>query len=105
MLLLSQHTHIPQRLSHGAAVQPFRPFEQEPFTRSLRLPGWMSTLLMHFDAHELHHIYPNVPGYRLRSIAYTPQNEVDWLQWIRAAKRLSGTRFLFSNRDDTGAPV
>ena len=105
VLLLSQHTHIPQRLSHGAAVKPFRPFEQEQYTRSLRLPRWMSTLVMHFDAHELHHMYPNVPGYRLRAIAYAPANEVDWLQWIGAAKRLSGTRFLFSNRNDSGASV
>ena len=105
VLLLSQHTHIPQRLSHGAAVKPFRPFEQEQYTRSLLLPRWMSVLVMHFDAHELHHMYPNVPGYRLRSIDYTPVNEVDWLRWIRAAKRLSGVQFLFSNRNDTGAPV
>jgi len=105
VLLLSQHTHIPQRLSHGAPVKPFRPFEQEQYTRSLRLPRWMSTLVMHFDAHELHHMYPNVPGYRLGAIAYAPANEVDWLQWIGAAKRLSGTRFLFSNRNDSGASV
>jgi len=105
VLLLSQHTHIPQHLSDGAAVRPFRPLEQEQYTRSLMLPRWLSTLVMHFDAHELHHMYPNVPGYRLRRIAYTPQNEVNWLQWIRAAKRLRGTQFLFSNRNDSGAPV
>lgn len=105
VLLLSQHTHIPQHLSDGAAVPPFPPLEQEQYTRSLTLPRWLSTLVMHFDAHELHHMYPNVPGYHLRRIAYTPRNEVDWLQWIRAAKRLRGTQFLFSNRKDSGAPV
>ena len=38
LLLLSQHTHVPQNVSHGAAVKPFPAIEQEPFTRSLRLP-------------------------------------------------------------------
>jgi hypothetical protein len=46
-----------------------------------------------------------VPGYRLHRIAYTPRNEVNWLRWIKAAKALRGTQFLFSNRNDTGAPV
>jgi omega-6 fatty acid desaturase (delta-12 desaturase) len=105
VLLLSQHTHLPQRLSGGAAVRAFRPLEQAQFTRSLRLPRALSTLVMHFDAHELHHMYPSVPGYRLSRIAYRAPNEVDWIAWTRAAKRLSGVDFLFRNRNDTGAPV
>jgi len=105
VLLLSQHTHVPQRLSGGAAVRAFRPMEQAQFTRSLRLPRALSTLVMHFDAHELHHMYPSVPGYRLSRIAYRAPNEVDWIDWTRAAKRLSGVDFLFRNRNDTGAPV
>ena len=56
VLLLSQHTHIPQRVSHGAGVRRFPAVEQEEFSRSLRLPGWLSTALPHFDAHELHHM-------------------------------------------------
>lgn len=101
-LILSQHTHVPQRLSEGQPVQPFTPMQQEPFTRSLRLPGWLSTLLLHFDAHELHHMYPFVPGYQLRHIDYRPMNEVHWWHWIKAARGLSGTDFLFRNWDDTG---
>ena len=105
VLLLSQHTHVPQRLSGGAAVRAFRPIEQAQFTRSLRLPRALSILVMHFDAHELHHMYPSVPGYRLSRIPYRAPNEVDWIAWTRAAKRLSGVDFLFRNRNDTGAPV
>jgi omega-6 fatty acid desaturase (delta-12 desaturase) len=104
-LILSQHTHVPQRLSGGQAVRPFTPLEQEAFTRSLRLPGWLSTLLMHVDAHELHHMYPYVPGYRLREIDYRPVHEVHWWRWLKAARRLSGTDFLFRNWDDTGVRV
>jgi acyl-lipid omega-6 desaturase (Delta-12 desaturase) len=95
MLLLSQHTHMPTHLSHGRAVRPFPPLEQGPFTRSLRLPAWLSWLLLHFDAHELHHLYPAVPGYLLRRIPYSPPNEVHWLTWLRQAKAMSGSRFLF----------
>lgn len=102
IILLSQHTHMPTHLSAGVNVRPFEPMQQGPFTRSMRLPSWLSLMLMHFDAHELHHMYPAVPGYLLRRIAYTPPNEVHWLTWIRAAKRLSGTMFLFGTREQTG---
>jgi acyl-lipid omega-6 desaturase (Delta-12 desaturase) len=102
VLLLSQHTHIPQHVSHGEAVRPFPAIEQEEFSRSLRLPAWLSAALLHFDAHELHHMYPFVPGYRLHGVAYTPQNEVGYWGWIRAAKRVPGEVFLFQNRTESG---
>jgi omega-6 fatty acid desaturase (delta-12 desaturase) len=102
VLLLSQHTHIPQHVSHGATVRPFPAIEQEEFSRSLRLPAWLSAALLHFDAHELHHMYPFVPGYRLHGVAYTPQNEVGYWGWIRVAKRVPGEVFLFQNRTESG---
>jgi len=102
VLLLSQHTHIPQNISHGAMVRPFPAIEQEAFTRSLRLPGWLSTLVLHFDAHELHHMYPFLPGYRLHRVAYAPHNEIGCWRWIRLAKRMPGEVFLFQNRTESG---
>lgn len=103
IILLSQHTHIPTNISHGEPVRPFLPLEQEAYTRSLRFPGWISRLiLMHFDAHELHHMYVNVPGYLLRKIPYQTHNEVDWWEWIKGSKRLSGVSFLFEDRTQTG---
>lgn len=95
LLILSQHTGMPTNLAEGHHVDPFPPSEQEEFTRSIRLPGWLSWLLLHFDAHELHHLYPAVPGYRLRQIDYAPPNEVDMITWVREVKALSGTEFLF----------
>src|SRR6185436_16331462 len=83
LLLLSQHTHIPQQLSHGEPVRPFPTIEQEVFTRSLVFPRWLSALLLHIDAHELHHMYPFVPGYRLGAIEYETENEIGWWTWIR----------------------
>jgi len=105
MLLLSQHAHVPQHLSHGAVVQPFAAVEQEAFTRSLRLPAWLSTLLLHFDSHELHHMYPFVPGYRLGRVRYEPAHEVDWWTWMRASRRVAGEVLLFQNRAETGWEV
>jgi fatty acid desaturase len=102
LLLLSQHTHVPQHISHGAGVRPFPAIEQEPFTRSLRLPAAASAFVLHFDAHELHHMYPFVPGYHLRRIGYAPGNEIGWWRWVRAAKRLRGDVLLFQNRLESG---
>jgi fatty acid desaturase len=102
LLLLSQHTHIPQHVSRGEAVEPFPAIEQEVFTRSLSLPGWISALFLHFDAHELHHMYPFVPGYHLHRIPYAPVNAIGWWQWVAASKRLRGEVLLFENRLDTG---
>jgi fatty acid desaturase len=105
LLLLSQHTHVPQGISGGQDVRPVPALEQEVFTRSLRLPGWASTLLLNFDAHELHHMYPFVPGYYLRRIPYQPEHEIGWREWVRLSKRMSGTVLLFQNRDDTGIRI
>ena len=102
VLLLSQHTHIPHRGAVADVLRPFPAIEQEEFSRSLRLPAWLSALLLHFDAHELHHMYPFVPGYRLHGVAYSPQNEVGYWGWIRAAKRVPGEVFLFQNRTESG---
>ena len=103
-LLLSQHTHMPRHLADGKTVRPFSHLEQEAYTRSIRFPSWFSLLIMHFDAHELHHIFVRVPGYRLRRINYQVSNEVGWWQWLCAAKKLSGVEFLFGRRDESGFP-
>lgn len=102
LLLLSQHTHVPQNISGGAAVRPFPAVEQEPFTRSLRLPPAVSTFILNFDAHELHHMYPFVPGYYLHRIGYAPENEIGWWHWVRGAKQTRGDVLLFQNRLETG---
>jgi len=102
ILIVSQHTHVPMGLSHGQAVEPYPTLAQEPFTRSLRLPAWLSRALLHFDAHELHHMYPFVPGYELHAVPYTPAHEVPWTRWIPAARAIPGEQLFFQNRDETG---
>ena len=105
LLILSQHTHIPLQLSGGADVRPFPTIEQDVFTRSLVFPRWLSALLLHIDAHELHHMYPFVPGYRLGDVQYETENEVGLLAWIKGAHGLPGDLLLFHNRLETGADI
>jgi len=106
LIILSQHTHVPLELSHGAMVRPFPPALQEVYTRSLRFPRWFSSwILLHLDAHELHHMYPRVPGYRLGKIGYSPVNEVHWWHWLMKAKRVPGVVLLFQNRRQSGYDI
>ena len=104
LLILSQHTHIPMKLSQGATVRPFNPAQQEVFTRSLIFPNWFARLvLLNFDAHGLHHILPRVPGYHLHRLQSTETlNCIQWWKWIVAAKSVPGEILLFQNRDQTG---
>ena len=102
-LILSQHTHIPQQLSGGRSVEPLPPSVQARYTRSLRFPDWISRwILFGFDAHELHHRFPAVPGCRLRGMARATANDVDWWHWLKAAKRMRGSVLLFENSETTG---
>ena len=50
-------------------------------------------------------MYPFVPGYYLRRIPYSPENEIGWWQWISRAKRIPGDVLLFQNRLETGFDV
>ena len=106
VIMLSQHTHIPLKLSQGADVKPIPAPEQAPYTRSLRFSRWFSRgLLTGFDAHELHHVYPFVPGPQLREIPWTPPNEVSGWSWTRAAKAVPADVFLFQNRNTSGLSI
>ena len=104
VILLSQHTHMPMGLSRGREVQPHGALDQGSFTRSLRFPAWLSTMLLHFDAHELHHLYPAIPGYRLPKIRRAVGNEVGWREWGAGRARAVPARcFLFQNRTSRGS--
>mgnify|MGYP002629823006 CR=1 FL=1 len=104
LLILSQHTHIPMKLSKGESVRPFNPKQQEVFTRSLVFPTWFARLiLLNIDAHGLHHMLPRIPGYHLHQLQTRETlNCIRWWQWIVAAKAVPGEVLIFQNRDDTG---
>lgn len=103
VFLLGQHTHVPQNLAEGAKVEPIPFKEQEVYTRSVLFPPLISRLVLFgADEHELHHMYPSIPGYYLRGISYDTENGVGWWRWILAARRVPGEVFLFQNRRQTG---
>ena len=105
-LILSQHTHIPMQVSSNESVRPFSAREQEVFTRSLSFPRWFSQwILANVDAHELHHIQPQIPGYFLSRVDHQPKNIAVWWRWILAARRLPAEVFMFQNRDQSGSEV
>ncbi len=106
LLILSQHTHIPMRVSEGLAVRSYSPQEQVVFTRSLILPTWFAHLiLLNMNAHELHHMHPQVPGYCLSSILCDTEHAVPWWRWILHAKTRRADVLLFQNWDQTGYRV
>ncbi|PYM67388.1 MAG: hypothetical protein DMD79_01125 [Candidatus Rokuibacteriota bacterium] len=105
-LLLSQHTHVPLNRSDGKAVVPYAAVDQAVFTRSLRFPRWVAAgVLLNLGAHELHHMYPFVPGYDLTRVEFSTENELPWWQWVRAAKRVPGEVLLFQNRTESGLDI
>jgi len=103
VILFSQHNHIPQKLSHGERVSPHPFIEQQPFTRSLIFPQWFARgVLLNFDAHELHHMYPTVPGYRLTELNYQPPNAISFWKFVWKAKTSQAAILMFKNQRDTG---
>jgi acyl-lipid omega-6 desaturase (Delta-12 desaturase) len=103
LLILSQHTHIPMQQSNGRPVPPVPPARQEIYTRSLRFPAWFAHwVLLNLDAHELHHMYPRVPGCDLHHIPYRTHLAVPWWRWVLAAKGMRGDVLLYQNSNQTG---
>lgn len=102
-LLLSQHSHVPQRSSGGEKVQPVPFYEQDQFTRSLDFPRPVSKwVLLYFDRHGIHHFFPNLPLYRLGSVEAPVANRIGGWTWLKTAKGVPVHRLLLENRDQTG---
>ena len=102
-ILISQHTHVTQNLSGEKDVKPFYPEEQAIFTRSLIFPKWISDfILFNFDAHEIHHMFPTVPGYLLSQLPFFSNNQINWIKWLKESKQVPAHILLFKNRRDTG---
>lgn len=96
-LLLSQHSSIPQKHSHGEKVNaiPFR--EQDQYTRSLVFPHWVSKyILLGFNNHIVHHLIPTMPGYYLTDIKLSNANDEHWMAWLKKAKAVKGFDLLLS---------
>ena len=101
LLIVSQHSHLPQGRAEGTRVRPIPAADQPRFTRSLRVPRWISWLLLGAEAHGLHHRFPQVPGPLLARIELALPHCVPALGWVREAKRHSATRYLFRTGADS----
>lgn len=96
VFILSQHSHIEIPLAGEARVKPLRYADQIPYTRSLRLhPALAPVLYFNFNLHELHHAYPGLPAYHLHKIKIDTPNAVNFADYLREAKSMSGVDFVF----------
>lgn len=96
-LLLSQHSSVPQKHTRGEKVRPVAFKEQDVYTRSLIFPSFVTKyLLLSFNNHIVHHIYPTMPGYNLYKVNERFDNEVDWKEWLTQAKKTPAVELLFS---------
>lgn len=98
-LLISQHAGISQYHSHGQQVTQFHMRDQDNFTRSLIFPPWVSKyILLGFNNHSLHHLYPTLPCYHLIFMKEScGKNDIHWLKWIKSAKKKSAVELLCSS--------
>ena len=95
-LLLSQHAHVPQERSNGEKMRPKSLYEQEDYTRQLLFPRWASEyLLLNFDAHIAHHLFPGIPCYKLGAAKIESTNQTHWWTWLKRAKKMPAYELLF----------
>jgi acyl-lipid omega-6 desaturase (Delta-12 desaturase) len=102
-VLLSQHVHVPWKQTFGEAVRPFSHAEQDRFSRTIIVPGWVAQwILLQFTTHGAHHAYPSIAHYDLARVPFESVHAIRWSEWLRAAKRMPAVRLLYENSNDTG---
>jgi omega-6 fatty acid desaturase (delta-12 desaturase) len=105
-ILLSQHVHLPLNKTEGANVTPFTPANQDRFTRTIIVPGWVAQwVLFQFTTHGAHHAYPRVAHYDIGRVPFKSTHAISWFQWLRAAKRMPAIRLLYESSQDTGISI
>jgi omega-6 fatty acid desaturase (delta-12 desaturase) len=97
LFILSQHSHIEIPLSQEVAVKPIRFSEQVQYTRSLALFKNIGSLVyFNFNLHELHHAYPILPAYYLHKTNLEMPNTVNFMDYLKDSKQMTGIDFIFS---------
>ena len=105
-ILLSQHVHLPLHRTNSATVAPFAHANQDRFTRTIIVPGWVAKwILFEFTAHGAHHAYPQVPHYDIGRVPFNSIHAIGWSHWLRAAKRMPAVRLLYENSEGTGVSI
>jgi omega-6 fatty acid desaturase (delta-12 desaturase) len=104
-LLLSQHVHVDQ----ADVVDPdftsdktYHVRMQDQFSRTLKMPKWFSKwILLGFNEHATHHIFPNLPGYNYHLIDESYPNTMHWSEWYKKSKSIPAATLLFKNNQET----
>ncbi len=105
-LLFSQHVHIDQadaRYDDFEVAQSFHVKDQDIFSRTLVFPDWFSKwILLGFNQHAIHHIFPNLPAYEYSRVKETFPNTVPWKNWYAFSKSTDVCTLLFKTNKETG---
>jgi omega-6 fatty acid desaturase (delta-12 desaturase) len=105
-ILLSQHVHLPLHKTDGAKVMPFPRANQDRFTRTIIVPGWVAQwVLLQFTTHGAHHAFPQIPHYDIARVPFSSTHAIWWSEWLRAAKRIPAIRLLYESSEDTGMSI
>lgn len=105
-LLFSQHVHIDQ----ADVTDPdfhenstYHVSEQDEFSRTLTMPEWISHwILIGFNKHAIHHIFPNLPGYNYHLVKEEFPNTMKATEWYKQSKKVDAATLLFKTKCETG---
>jgi omega-6 fatty acid desaturase (delta-12 desaturase) len=105
-VLLSQHVHLPLRKTDGDKVRPFTQANQDHYTRTIILPGWVAKwVFFHFTTHGVHHAYPHIAHYDIGRVPFSSSHAIRWSTWLLAAKRMPAMRLLYESSEETGISI
>jgi omega-6 fatty acid desaturase (delta-12 desaturase) len=104
-LLFSQHVHIDQgdaQDENFTKTTTYHVKDQDEFCRNLIFPQWVTRwVLLGFNQHAIHHVFPNLPGYEYHHVKETFPNTVPWMQWYRFSKSVDAATLLFKTNKET----
>lgn len=103
LMIMTQHTHIEIPVSDGAQVRPISYEEQKKYTRSFYLiPFIEKYILLNFNLHETHHVYPGLPAYWLDKLDVNKSRSPSFWSWFKTSKSMKGEDYVFRTSKHTG---
>jgi fatty acid desaturase len=96
--LLTQHVHLPMDHSRGTSVAPKKLWEQDEFSHTVELPSWISRwIVLGFNYHSLHHLFPSMPYYRSSDITFRGKHTHEGWAWLKKAKAMKATELIYQS--------
>lgn len=94
--LLTQHVHLPLDQANGIAVNPKANWEQDEYSHTMVLPDFVTKwIVLGFNHHSLHHLFPNLPYYKSHLVEFKGQHTHGWKEWILKTKSMKATELIF----------